>query len=67
MNRLEHLIFVVVGGVILADLVAHAAGTSALFNGFNTLWAIGTQPTNTSAIKTTSSVTNNGPSNSQKV
>ena len=52
-NRLFHLILVVVAGVIIADLVAHVSGTTALFNGFGTLFAIGTQPTNTSAIKTT--------------
>lgn len=66
MKNGEHLIYVVVGGVILADLIAHAAGTKSLFSGFNILWSIGTQPTNTSAIKTTSSVANNGNSGSKK-
>lgn len=59
----EHLIYVVVGGVILADLVAHVAGTKSLFSGFNILWAIGTRPTDASAIKTSTSVTNGGTSN----
>lgn len=53
-----HLIMVVVAGVIIADLIAHVAGTTALFSGLNTLFTIGTQPVNTKAIKSTS-VTNN--------
>lgn len=28
-------------GVILADLVANASGTSALFNGMGNLWKVG--------------------------
>lgn len=52
-DKLFHLIIIVVAGVILADLVAHVAGTTALVNGFGTLFAIGTQPTNVKAIKTT--------------
>jgi len=61
-DKIFHLILIVVAGVIVADLVAHVAGTSALFSGFGTLFAIGTQPTNTNAIKTVkvSSVTNTG-------
>lgn len=55
--KIEHLITVVVAGVIIADMVAHVSGTNALFKGFGLLWNIGTQPTNTSLIKTTS-VTN---------
>lgn len=51
--KLEHLITVVVGGVILADLVAHVAGTKSLFHGFNILWDIGTQPTDTKLLSTT--------------
>jgi len=57
--KLDHLILVIVAGVILADLVAHVAGTNALFNGFNILWSIGTRPTDAAAIKTSTSVTNN--------
>jgi antitoxin (DNA-binding transcriptional repressor) of toxin-antitoxin stability system len=53
-----HLILIVVAGVIVADLVAHAAGTSALAGGFNTLFTIATQPTNTGAIKVTPTVNN---------
>lgn len=65
-DKLFHLIFIVVGGVILADLVAHVAGTSVILSGIGNLFAIGTQPTNTSNIKTikTTSVTND---NSKKV
>jgi len=51
--KIEKLIIVVVIGVIIADLVAHIAGTTAVFKGFNMLWSIGTQPTNTANIKTT--------------
>jgi hypothetical protein len=50
--KLEHLITLVVGGVILADLVSHVAGTKALFNGFNILWDIGTEPTDTKLLST---------------
>lgn len=64
-DKLFHLIFIVVGGVILADLVAHASGTTSLFNGIGTLFAIGTQPTNVGNIKTTS-VTNNTSTGSKK-
>lgn len=56
--KIEKLILVVVFGVILADLVAHVAGTKAVFKGANMLWSIGTQPTNTANIKTTP-MTNN--------
>lgn len=52
-DRIFHLILIVVAGVIIADLVAHVSGTNALVNGVGMLFAIGTQPTNTSAIKTT--------------
>lgn len=52
-DKIFHLIMIVVAGVIIADLVAHAAGTSALLGGFGTLFAIGTQPTNVKNIKTT--------------
>lgn len=52
-DKVFHLIFIVVAGVIVADLVAHVAGTTALVNGFGTLFTIGTQPTNVAAIKTT--------------
>lgn len=57
-DRIFHLIIVVVAGVILADLVAHVAGTTSLVNGIGMLFSIGTQPTNTAAIKSTT-VTNN--------
>ncbi|HWV47409.1 MAG TPA: hypothetical protein VN039_15535 [Nitrospira sp.] len=58
-DKVFHLILVVVAGVIVADLIAHASGTSTLLSGFNTLFTIGTQPTKTSAIKVTP-VTNTG-------
>lgn len=56
-NKIFELILLVVAGVIVADLVAHAAGTGALLSGFNTLFTIGTQPTNTSAIGNAMKVT----------
>lgn len=52
-DQVFHLILIVVAGVIIADFVAHAAGTTVLANGFGTLFTIATQPTNTKAIKTT--------------
>lgn len=52
-DKIFHLILIVVTGVIIADLVAHVSGTNALVSGFGTLFAIGTQPTNTKAIKST--------------
>lgn len=58
--KLEHLIIVIVAGVILADAVANIAGTNALFSGFGLLWNIGTQPTNTSLIKTPTANTKKG-------
>lgn len=51
--KLEHLITLVVAGVIVADLVSHVAGTKAIFNGFHVLWDIGTEPTNTKLLSTT--------------
>ena len=59
-NKVFQLILIVVAGVIVADLVAHADGTSALINGVGTLFAIGTQPTNTNAIKTVTPLANTG-------
>lgn len=50
--KIEHLLMVIVAGVIIADLVANAAGTKALFGGVDMLWNIGTQPTNTKLIST---------------
>lgn len=58
--KLEYLLVVVIAGVILADMVANVPGTNALFHGFNMLWSIGTQPTNTSLIQT-STATKKGP------
>lgn len=57
-DKLFQLILLVVAGVIVADLVAHAAGTSTLAAGLGTLFTIGTQPTNTKAIKTITPVAN---------
>jgi hypothetical protein len=65
--KAEHLLYLVIGGVILADLVSHAAGTSSLFKGANILFAIGTRPTDTKAIKTSTSVTNNTSTGTTKV
>lgn len=53
--KFEHLVVVVVGGVILADLVAHVSGTNSLFNAFHILWDIGTEPTDTKLLSTTMS------------
>jgi len=64
--KLAHLLYVIIGGVIIADLVAHASGTTSLFKNFNTLWTIGVRPTDTAAIKTSTSATN-GTSGSKKV
>ena len=62
-----HLIYIIVGGIIIADLVAHVAGTNALFGGLHTMFSIFTKPTDTSAIHTTStSVTNNGSAGTAK-
>jgi hypothetical protein len=38
MRGILNLAVVIVGGVMLADLVAHQAGTTALFNGVGMLW-----------------------------
>lgn len=56
--KLEHLLYVVVGGVILADLVSHVAGTSALFRGVNILWDVALEPTDTKLLST--SLSNQG-------
>lgn len=53
--KFEHLVMVIVGGVILADLVAHVAGTKSIFNAFNILWDIGIEPTDTKLLSTTMS------------
>jgi hypothetical protein len=58
--KLEHLLMVIVAGVIIADLVAHAAGTSALFSGVNMLWGIGIEPTNTGLIHTSTATPKKG-------
>ena len=52
-DKIFHLIIIIVAGVIIADFVAHVSGTTTLLNGAGLLFNIGTQPTNTSAIKTT--------------
>lgn len=51
-DKIFHLIIIVVAGVILADFVAHADGTSALLGGVGMLFNIGTNPTRVSNIKT---------------
>lgn len=40
MRGILNLAVVIVGGVMLADLVANAAGTTALFNGVGGLWKV---------------------------
>lgn len=39
MRGILNLATVIVGGVMLADLVANSAGTSALFDGVGKLWS----------------------------
>lgn len=36
-----NLFVIMAAGVIIADMVANAAGTKALFDGFGNLWKIG--------------------------
>lgn len=38
MRGILGLATVIIGGVMLADLVTHQAGTTALFNGIGSLW-----------------------------
>jgi hypothetical protein len=38
MRGILNLAVTIVGGVMLADLVAHSDGTTALFNGVGSLW-----------------------------
>jgi hypothetical protein len=38
MRGILSLATVIIGGVMLADLVTHQAGTTALFNGIGNLW-----------------------------
>ncbi len=40
MRGILNLAVVIVGGVMLANLVANATGTTALFNGVGGLWKI---------------------------
>jgi hypothetical protein len=49
--NLEALIIIVIAGVIIADLVANALGTSVLLSGIEMLWHIGINPTETQGIK----------------
>ena len=37
-QRIIGLFVIVAGGVMLADLIAHPAGTNAVFNGVSTVW-----------------------------
>ena len=37
-QRVIGLLVIIAGGVMLADLVANASGTAALFNGLGGLW-----------------------------
>lgn len=38
MRGILNLAVVIVGGVMLADLVANSSGTTALFNGVGSIW-----------------------------
>lgn len=40
MRGVLNLAVIVAGGVMLADLVVHSQGTTALFNGIGNLWKI---------------------------
>lgn len=40
MRGILNLAVIIAGGVMLADLVIHSQGTSALFNGVANLWKI---------------------------
>jgi len=42
-QKLISLAVIVAGGVMLADLVTHSTGTTALFNGLGGLWATSVQ------------------------
>jgi hypothetical protein len=37
-GALFNLLTLIVGGVILADMIVHASGTTAFFNGIGGLW-----------------------------
>lgn len=39
-NRIINLFVIVAGGVMLADMIANAQGTTAFFNGIGSLWKI---------------------------
>ncbi len=41
MSQVVNLFVIMSFGVMLADMIAHADGTKALFNGFANLWKIG--------------------------
>lgn len=40
-GQIVNLFVIMAFGVMLADLIAHAAGTTSLFNGVARLWQIG--------------------------
>lgn len=40
MRGILNLAVIIAGGVMLADLVIHAQGTTALFNGVGNLWKV---------------------------
>lgn len=42
MARFITLLVIVLFGIMLADMVAHAKGTKNFFNGIGSLWAINT-------------------------
>lgn len=37
-SRIVNLAVIIVGGVMLADMITHAAGTKAFFDGVGGLW-----------------------------
>jgi hypothetical protein len=38
-GQLFNLLVLIVGGVILADMIANGSGTTSLFNGLGNLWS----------------------------
>jgi hypothetical protein len=50
MDRVLHLVLIIIGGVILADLINNATGTKALFTGFDQMFQIFINPTNTKGL-----------------
>lgn len=50
MNNGMHLVFIVLAGVIIADLVSNPKGTASFFSGLGKMFQIFTNPTNTKGL-----------------